>query len=667
MARTYGPGSVYVRNNKGESKEARQFNLDRANEDIERRRRNKSATGSNAKPKPTGSATGSATGRGGKDTLRSAANKLTRAAKAPLRVAKAPFSMVRKAGAYAIPAMIAGYVGEELKNTPGAVAARKALGDATNEVMGLFGGMSNDDLSKSLRSDDPEKKAAAQAEAERRRDDPRFYEPGGGLANIVDNYYGSSDDEITFNAGTLNALGDGWDALVGAIDPETSEPVAEEPVSALSEAQNSMLQGDYPYLQGDKVTPYGVDYNNNKPPKLGFSDRSDAAPVQGENMIQSANGFMQIPPNDPNGSALAARVNTGEPGDAAYALEQGAMANAIRQRSIDENRGSGITIVGDSSQRGPTLEDVQNRILQNSKALASGMGSARDLNRLYRENESLENLATSMTNQAGYEQRADMLGYGADLDYESDYLDREQERAADNATLSLAEREEARRELESRLGQEPSVADVLKLFEGGPPNRALLEGLYKGTDNPQLMDIFESYLAQDTNANNYSGGLIEQYAGGGMVPPNVGGQGMPRQGTDVMGGQQRSMPTQADIANYQQYSAKAQEMGLASIGFDEYLSMKAPTENFAAGGMVPSAPDAAGKMLIDPDPQAGVDSIPAVIDGNRPAKMNSGEFVIPTDVVLFYGTDKLTKMIEKARVTGEPDNANSAIAGATGA
>ena len=196
-----------------------------------------------------------------------------------------------------------------------------------------------------------------------------------------------------------------------------------------------------------------------------------------------------------------------------------------------------------------------------------------------------------------------------------------------------------------------------------------MEGVWKATDNPVIAEIAAAALNKnpDPNSNMYQGGLIERYAGGGMVPPNVGGQGMSPQGMGVMGGRQSSMPSQADIANYQQYAAKAQEMGLASIGFDEYLSMKGGTENFEEGGMVPSAPEAAGKMLIDPDPQSGVDSIPALIDGNRPAKMNSGEFVIPTDVVLFYGTDKLKKMIEKARATGETDNANSAIAGATGA
>ena len=495
MARRYGYGSKYDRT-RSESPEAKDYNEKQARQKIEQRRLNK-RTGSNAKPtakptpsttaKPTPSATGSnakpppsATGSGGKPPLRSVANKLT-------RVAKAPFSMVRKAGAYAIPAMIGGYAGEELKNTPGAVAAQNALGDATNKVQrDLFGGMSNDDLSKSLLSDDPEKNAVAQAEVARLRDDPRFYEPGGALANFVDKYYGSSDDETTFNAGTLNALGDGWDSLVGAIDPATGAPAEGDAgsASALSEAQNSMLQGDYPYIQAG----YGDEGPLQKPPKLGFGNTTPVPRAEGENIIRSANGFMQIPPNDPNGSALAARVNTGEPGDAAYALEQGAMANAIRQRSIDENRGSGVTIVEDSgmrrSQDGTSLEDVQSRILKNSQAMNSGVGSTRDLNRLYRENESLEGLARSMTNQEGYAQNAASSAYRTDLGYESDALDRQQSGLETGSLLNFKQIQEDRMLREMELGNEPDPTDVLSLFEGGNPGVPLLESIYAASTNP---------------------------------------------------------------------------------------------------------------------------------------------------------------------------------------
>lgn len=78
--------------------------------------------------------------------------------------------------------------------------------------------------------------------------------------------------------------------------------------------------------------------------------------------------------------------------------------------------------------------------------------------------------------------------------------------------------------------------------------------------------------------------------------------------------------------------------------------------DFAQGGPVPGAldraqqaPSSSPKYVVDPDPNAPVDSIPAVIDDQQPARLNSGEFVFPTDVVQFYGLDRLNKMIAAAR------------------
>lgn len=71
--------------------------------------------------------------------------------------------------------------------------------------------------------------------------------------------------------------------------------------------------------------------------------------------------------------------------------------------------------------------------------------------------------------------------------------------------------------------------------------------------------------------------------------------------------------------------------------------------NFADGGQIPDPRDVSGRMVVDADPNAEVDSIPAVVDEMMPAKLDSGEFVIPTDVVQFFGTDKLNKMIAQAR------------------
>lgn len=65
---------------------------------------------------------------------------------------------------------------------------------------------------------------------------------------------------------------------------------------------------------------------------------------------------------------------------------------------------------------------------------------------------------------------------------------------------------------------------------------------------------------------------------------------------------------------------------------------------YAGGGAVPVA----GKQVLGPG-TAKSDSIPAVVDGNRPAALSTGEFVFPTDTVQYFGTDKLNKMIKQSR------------------
>lgn len=62
--------------------------------------------------------------------------------------------------------------------------------------------------------------------------------------------------------------------------------------------------------------------------------------------------------------------------------------------------------------------------------------------------------------------------------------------------------------------------------------------------------------------------------------------------------------------------------------------------NRAHGGAIPVA----GKKLIGPGTGTS-DSIPAVIDGHRPAALSSGEFVIPAHVVRAKGTEFFEKLI----------------------
>lgn len=133
-----------------------------------------------------------------------------------------------------------------------------------------------------------------------------------------------------------------------------------------------------------------------------------------------------------------------------------------------------------------------------------------------------------------------------------------------------------------------------------------------------------------------------------------------------------------EINEYRDYAVGAQRLGLPAIPFQQFLTLRQGAQHvagaqgvqpygamgFAEGGEIPDMgamqmighdPHAAGgKMVVDADPNAPTDSIPAMIDGQHPAKLDSGEFVIPTDVVKFFGTDKLNKMIAQARAGQNP-------------
>ena len=195
------------------------------------------------------------------------------------------------------------------------------------------------------------------------------------------------------------------------------------------------------------------------------------------------------------------------------------------------------------------------------------------------------------------------------------------------------------------------------------------------------------------------GGLVS--AGGPAGPIQGPEQAMsvdPMQmGSSSMDPMQQASPAadpvmgQMAMQQYQQYAQTAREMGLPPIGFEEFLSMQSeqgqapgmPTApemqgggpagmpemqpdaeaaqqvmGFADGGPVPepggglasaAGEDVSGRMVMDPNPASGEDSIPAVIDGQQPAALDSGELVFPKDVVLYYGTQKLQSMIDKAR------------------
>lgn len=161
--------------------------------------------------------------------------------------------------------------------------------------------------------------------------------------------------------------------------------------------------------------------------------------------------------------------------------------------------------------------------------------------------------------------------------------------------------------------------------------------------------------------NAMSNSQVPGYANGGIVTSNLSNGG--------------GVPADA-IQRYQVYVNTVRQLGLNPVPFQSFLQATTqqppvPTQQpaapqlqaasipgndilgYAKGGVVGMSmrdpTDASGKMVIDLNPNSPTDSIPAVVDGMQPAKLDSGEIVFPKEAVMFYGIERLMRMIQKAR------------------
>ena len=194
---------------------------------------------------------------------------------------------------------------------------------------------------------------------------------------------------------------------------------------------------------------------------------------------------------------------------------------------------------------------------------------------------------------------------------------------AGQAATTEAEQARTMAEMEnSRLSAKANILDNMR----GIPVRQ-----YRPEDGSVIGESLVSpFSYRDQQQNIAEGGMVQA--------PVYGGS------SDV----ERATPI---VNDYRNYSQQVAAMGIPAVPFEQFAALRSgalqgqPTVRMAQGGMVP----AAGKMVIDTDPDAEIDSIPAQIDETQPAALNSGEFVLPTDVVRYFGTQYLDNLIKKAR------------------
>jgi hypothetical protein len=388
-------------------------------------------------------------------------------------------------------------------------------------------------------------------------------------------------------------------------------------------------------------------------------DTSSPSPTPPERFgyISSADGRRSLSVNGNTEADILGRVNTF---DNRSALDEFGRANAIRQQAVDaQPRGAGIV---DPSAVDP-VTDVYNR----AEALMQRALNTRgpDRSTLIRSAMALGDQAETLAGLEGRRIGNEGMLQQTALSNQGD-LDRT--RAANQGAMD----ETTARGRYSLMQQ--ALAN-LGYVESAQARSAGQTGIDRGTfetlvdsgvipvdeetgqvdpENPRTAFFLRMLLGDAATQ-------MPRMANGGVVP-----SAMAFANGGMVGG--ANTPSMPELDEYQAYSRSAREKGLDPVGFDQFLNLRGAAAQretpigMAGGGMVPSAgaADASGKMVVDPDPNAPTDSIPAMIDGQQPAKLDSGEFVVPRDVVMFYGTDKLQKMIEKARKPADGGQSNSA-------
>lgn len=320
---------------------------------------------------------------------------------------------------------------------------------------------------------------------------------------------------------------------------------------------------------------------------------------------------------------------------------------------MERNKGAGIVIPDNTDSRVADLYDKARSTTRNARP--GDHAPIREARLYAAQAEQLGGTAQNATTVGGALRREAMSQAGANY-----------RTSADNAAVAdvrgaQAHNYDARAAASARdpragslsISDYPDLVDsgqIVELEGGGPdmqhpPTAAIMASIHKTYEDGGLVQSFED------------GGYVQGFAAGGPV--------------SALGRATPQVPDRPALQAYQAYASGSQAMGLPPVGFEEFVQMQQGATaaragaagqgpmGFAEGGPVPD-PSVSGKMVVDTDPATNGDTIPAMIDGEAPAALKSGEFVIPDDVVMFFGTDKLNKMIAQAR---KPADGGSETAG----
>lgn len=365
----------------------------------------------------------------------------------------------------------------------------------------------------------------------------------------------------------------------------------------------------------------------------------------------------------------------GDAADVQQGLDRFARANAVWQSVIDKQPQGGVGVMADPADYWNNTLNAMRRdgyydapVGLTSPQMAGFIGQRDQVNeRAQTQRRGQDMSFASQQGQQGVTARGqDIQARGQDLNYRGHMagvdaqmanarMSAEERRAANQDTLeanrpwreSQAEANRATAALNSeRLAQLRSEAENNKTPHAQFMKEIdALGKIAQNTGDPAVMAMLQERLARLNAARRKS--ETAGYAEGGKVDPEE----LMRQMSAKYGAPTASQPAPQPIQQprpVQQPQQPAPQGGLMD------RMRAAATGNLeqrmrAAGAYAEGGPVGVGGRQVLGEGDGKSDSLPAVIDGEHPAALSTGEFVMPVEAVQHFGLAKLNKMVEQAR------------------
>lgn len=296
-----------------------------------------------------------------------------------------------------------------------------------------------------------------------------------------------------------------------------------------------------------------------------------------------------------------------------------------------QRRGQDMSFASQQGQQGVAMRGQDMQYRSHMAGIDAQGQNQRELAGIQGRNQ-LEVEGLRGRNQAQHDQRA----YGQALDVEA-------LKQSNPYYASAAKENEAK----SRLyGVQADQAEREATYGKTPQAQYMkqLDILGKGAQagDPVATKMYQEALAKLAFFNQKAG-----YAEGGKVDPEE----LMRQMSAKYGAPTASQPAPQPVQQprpVQQPQQQAPQGGLMD------RMRAAATGNLeqrmrAAGAYAEGGPIGVGGRQVLGEGDGKSDSLPAVIDGEHPAALSTGEFVMPVEAVQHFGLAKLNKMVEQAR------------------